>query len=287
VAVSEHLGNNGRAVRSRTLERSEGERPVYVQIAAEVRRRIDEGVYAAEEALPSQRQLSEEFGVTVMTLRQALERLRREQLLVTRPGLGTFVAPRRFSYSMGPLRSLAQEVAAQGLELVTRVVGLHEVVPDAAVASALDLDDGAPAYLLERLRSVDGEPVVFQQSHLPKGIGRALDADELASASLYELMATRLGVEVERARERVYPTILRGRQARLLRRRSGSPAVRSERLSLTGSARPVLFDQAFMPGDRLVITADRRRSDVSIRYELIPSPTDDGRRSDSPSRRRR
>jgi len=241
----------------------------YLRIHQELRRRIQEGDYAADASLPSQRRLSEEFGVTLMTLRQAVDVLKREGLLVTRHGLGTFVAPRRFSYSIGPLRSLAQEMAAQGLSIRTKVLCLKEVAPEPWLAAELALPRGGRAVLLERLRIIDDAPAVYQRSFLPAAVGGALHVGELERSSLYDLMTERLGIEVHHARERLCPTVLDAPLARLLERRKGEPALLSERLTLTATERPVLHDQAFMPGDRLIVTAERHRNDVSIRYELL------------------
>jgi GntR family transcriptional regulator len=241
----------------------------YLRIHEELRRRIQNGEYTADASLPSQRRLSEEFGVTLMTLRQAVDLLKREGLLVTKHGLGTFVAPRRFSYSIGPLRSLAQEMAAQGLAVRTKVLRLEEVAPEPWLAAELALPPNGRAVLLERLRIVDGVPAVYQRSFLPAPVGRAFVADELERSSLYDLMGERLGIEVHHARERLYPTVLDAQMARLLERAKGEPALLSERLTVTATERPVLHDQAFMPGDRLVVATERHRNDVSIRYELL------------------
>ncbi len=263
--------------------------PAYVRIQAELRRRIQDGHYTEGEPLPSQRQLSEEFGVTVMTLRQAIEILRRERLVVTRQGLGTFVTARRFSYAIGPLRGLTQEIEDQGGQLTTEVLRWREVIPVAAIASALGIGEREQTVCVERLRRVDGEPIVYQRSHLPLSVGRSLERSQLSSGSLYEVMAARLGFEVDHARERLSPAVLTGRIARLLECRAGSPGMLSERVSLTTSGRPVLHDKAFMSGERLVITADRRRSDVSIRYELVRAAGGDTGATGShrPKRRRR
>ena len=266
----QHAGTSGAADspprRSRTLEQAET--PVYLRIRAELHRRIEAAEYPPLAALPSQRQLSEEFGVTVMTLRQALELLKRDRLIATRPGLGTFVLPKRFTYPTGPLRSLTQEMAEQGLSVATSVLSMVRERADDATARALALMPGRTAIRIERLRAIDGVLSVFQRSMLPSDLWGAFDAPSLERASLYELLTDRLGLEVQRATERLYPTLLDARTARLLGRREGEAALLSERLTLATGDRPVLHDRAIIPGDRLVIAADRCRDDVTIRYEL-------------------
>lgn len=250
--------------RSRTLERG----PAYLRIHGELRTRILGGQYEREEPLPSQRALSAEFGVTVMTVRQAIELLKDEGLLLTRPGTGTFAVPRRFAYSIGPLRSLAQEMASQGLSMRTRVVTFERAAAPADVAAQLGCRPGEPVFFLERVRSIDGSVAVYQRSHLPLELGRAARRHDLSRRSLYEVFAEELGVAVTHASERMYPIVLHGPTAELLEQPPGSAAILSERLTRDLGDRPVLFDQAFIPGSRLVITAERQTNEMSIRYEL-------------------
>jgi GntR family transcriptional regulator len=255
------------AVRS---SRGLGEGPAYLRIRDELRARILGGAYPADAPLPSQQRLSKEFGVTLMTLRHAVRLLGQEGLLVTRHGTGTFPVPRRFAYSIGPLRSLAQEMADQGRALDTRVLHSAERGAPPAVAAALGLAAGAPVVLLERVRSVDGVPAVFQRSYLPPALGRRAVACDLNHRSLYEVLAVELGVVVARASERLAPIVLGPAEARLLEQAPGSAAMLSERTTFDHADHPVLADEAFMPGSLLHLAAERRTNDMSIRYELRP-----------------
>lgn len=264
--------------RSRQLEQTG---PAYLRIASELRQRIQQGTYAAAGPLPSQRQLSEEFSVTVMTLRQALETLKREDLLVTRKGLGTFVAPQRFSYSVGALRSLTQEMAMQGREVSTVVLRLEQVPAAPDVAAAFGVPVGTTVIALDRLRCIDGKPSIVQQSALPLAVWQALgDAeDSLAESSLYGMLALHAELRVHRATERLYPVTLDDATAALLGRAPGEPALLSERVSRTAAERTVLHDKAHIPGDRLVIAADRCADDLTMRYELLNATTSSPGRS--------
>src|SRR5438105_1215149 len=166
--------------------------PHYLRIYRDLRDKIGRGSIAPGERLPTQRDLAANFGVTVMTVRQALQLLEQEELVTMKHGLGTFVAPQRLRYAMGNLRSLAQEVAAQGLELRTRVLNRSLVEPHPRVAEQLRLEAGEPAYLIERLRFVGSEPLQFQRSHLQPWLAEAFDTVELADVSLYDYLTETL-----------------------------------------------------------------------------------------------
>ena len=94
--------------------------PRYHQIAQSLRERMTEGRLAPGARLDNQRRLAQEFGVTLMTLRQALEVLERDGLIARRHGLGTFVASRSVDYDILQLRTFAGDLSAQGEDVTTR-----------------------------------------------------------------------------------------------------------------------------------------------------------------------
>jgi GntR family transcriptional regulator len=254
---------------SRTVaDAVEARTPQYLKIYRELKRQIDAGELGPGAQLPPQRVLSQRFAVTLMTLRQALALLDREGLVESRQGRGTYVARPRVSYELRSLRSLAQELAAQGAPLATRVLELVPTAPSPRAAELLEVARREKVVTLERLRLVDGTPIVFQRSQLPLWIGRELDADALSRGSLYDFVEQRLGVRVVRAREVIHPVTLAASEARLLQVEESAPSILSERVTYTDGNRPIIYDEAFMPGDRIVIAAERYSSDLTVGYEL-------------------
>jgi GntR family transcriptional regulator len=242
--------------------------PHYLRIYRDVKRNIAEGAIAPGERLPTQRDLAASHGVTVMTVRQALQLLEQEELVVSRHGLGTFVAPRRIRYEIGNLRSLAQEVAAQGLDLQTTVLRRGLVEPHPRVAELLRVEAGEPVLAIERLRLVGRQPVVFQQSYLPAWLADALEGVDLGAISLYDHIQSKLKIELARAHERIHAIALAAPEALLLDELPGAAALLSERTTYATSGDPIMFDRAFMPGDRVSVATERLVSDISVGYEL-------------------
>ena len=95
--------------------------PKYLRIHGLLRDRITSGQWPPGIPLPAQRDLAGEFGVSIMTLRQALQLLADDGLIDTRHGRGTFVAS-RYAYHLGHLRSFAADLAGQGAEISTRLL---------------------------------------------------------------------------------------------------------------------------------------------------------------------
>lgn len=246
--------------------------PKYVAIARALTLAITDGELTAGETLPSQKELAESFGVTVMTVRQAIQLLTEEELLTTAQGKGTYVRSRQFRLPLGRLASLAAQVRATGRQLSTEVLGFApiEISPLEQQRMALPLPE---AVELVRLRFVDGEPFILQTSLLPPALASSIDADALVERSLYDLLEEKHGIRVKRANETVQATSLDGESARWLHRRTGEPALLSSRLTFSSDNVPVVDDRALTAGDAVVVSAERHANDGGLSLLLSSDAT--------------
>jgi GntR family transcriptional regulator len=228
--------------------------PRYHQIAQSLRERIAHGQPASGERLDNQRGLAREYGVTLMTLRHALELLERDGLITRRHGLGTFVASPIVDYDILHLRTFAGDLSAQGERVATRFLRSRFVLPDRWVARELGVGARARVFALERLRLVDSRPTSFQISYLPAAIGEEVAKADLAVTPLRQALSFKLGLEITSARETVSAVLLDANAARELGCRPGIPAFRSDRVSVGSDGAPLVYDRVFIPGDRFRIT---------------------------------
>jgi GntR family transcriptional regulator len=230
--------------------------PRYHRIAESLRDRIHAGRLAPGTRLDNQRALARSFGVTLMTLRQALEVLERENLIAQRHGLGTFVAAPSIDYDILQLRRFAGDLLAQGEDVSTRLLGTRFAIADRHAARALGLGGRARVLVIERLRLVDGHPIGLQRSFVAARLGEELLKSDLERTPLRQALEFKLGITIERARETVSAVRLGRREARDLGCGAGVPAFASERISFDAGGRPAVFDRVFIPGDRFRITRE-------------------------------
>src|SRR5438876_12103245 len=148
--------------------------PRYHRIAEALRERIGSGQLAAGVRLDNERKLARSFGVTLTTLRQALEVLERDHLITRRHGLGTFVAAPSIDYDILQLRRFAGDLSAKGEHVATRLLGTRFATADRRVAVALRLAGRPRVFVLDRLRLVDEHPMSLQRSFLPSPLGDAV-----------------------------------------------------------------------------------------------------------------
>ena len=240
-----------------------GRPPRYHQIAQSLRERIGSGQLAPGVRLDNQRRLAQEFGVTLMTLRHALEVLERDGLIARRHGLGTFVSTRSVEYDILQLRTFAGDLSAQGEDVATRFLRSQFESADRGVARALGVPPGARVLALERLRLVAGRPTSFQASYLAPGLGEEAAKADLRVTPLRQVLAFKLGIEIASARETVSAVPLEVRAARELGCPAGMASFRSDRVSVAADGTAVVYDRVFIPGDRFRITRDLRYDQVN------------------------
>ena len=238
--------------------------PKYLRIRGNLRERITSGQWPPGSPLPSQRELAGEFGVSIMTLRQALQLLTDEGLIETRHGSGTF-ATARYAYDLGHLHSFASDLIAQGAEITTKLLAAEEVTPPADVAARL----GTPGEVLRlrRLRLSGGRPLIVQTSYLPAALARVVQPESLGRLGLYTLLADH-GLTIARADENISSTTLGPHDARDLARPRSSPALVSHRISFTAAGVPLVDDHALLPADSVVFTVNRTAERLEVHYAL-------------------
>lgn len=239
------------------MGRSSGRFPLYLVIADALRQRIGAGGLKDGDKLPSQRELAKEFGTTLMTVRQALELLEDEDLVVTEHGRGMFAnAPRigefdaerivGFDAELGEARGRLKTAIAEG---VARMA-----FPEAA--EALGYGRGQRPAAVRRLRSLDGEPIVLQTSYLAPRLSGILDSFD-PGESLYDQILAFGGIPVAMTRETVSSLPLDAEAAAILGRAEGEPALLSARVSRSGDGEALLYDEAIIAGGSFFICAER------------------------------
>ncbi|MBM2623034.1 GntR family transcriptional regulator [Actinoplanes sp. LDG1-06] len=237
--------------------------PKYQVIAADLSAKIRGGELAPGSALPPQKELSGLYGVTLATLRQALQQLEADGLLSQQPGRGTFVAEPRAAYRLDSLRGFAEDLRAQGHTVATQILGQAVGTPPAWAAA--HLGERPPAVRLERLRLLAGRPAVHQVSWIR---GAALAEADLSATSLYQALADS-GVAVHRASEAVRPGALDQAAATLLRQPTGTPAFLSERITYGLDDRALVADRATILGTAMEIRTERAVTGLSISWAQL------------------
>jgi GntR family transcriptional regulator len=224
--------------------------PLHHQVFRDLKAALDGNEWAPGDRMPSERELAERYGCSVITVRHALGELVREGRIERTRGRGTFVLQPRIDRNIAGSMSFAEEMQRRGLDSATRVVTARIEAAGAAVASTLGLAADAPVVYLERVRLGGGEPLILEQARLPSERFPGLLAFDLEHRSLYDILDERYGTRIVRAREMVEPVVLHRREASLLEVPTRSLALQIDGVAHAADGSPVEVARSFVRGDR-------------------------------------
>ena len=233
----------------------QGRAPLYQQLQRAVRDAIGDNRLQADEALPPERDLAEDFGVSRITIRKALDALVAEGLLIRRQGAGTFVAA-RVEKSFSKLSSFSEDMISRGRkpESVWLSRSSGAVTPEESLT--LGLSPGALVYRFNRIRYADGAPMALEYSTVA---GTCLPSENAVEESLYEAL-DKYSNRPARALQRLRAVLFTGEKAKLVGVADGSPGLLIERRGYLKDGRPVEFTQSYYRGDAYDFVAELNTS---------------------------
>jgi GntR family transcriptional regulator len=227
-----------------------GSAPLHSQIHDLLRNSIVSRRLASDQAVPSERELSEELKVSRMTVRQAMNSLRKEGLIYKKRGKGTFVSPLKLDIHTRDLKGFSDEMLRRGMKPTSRVLGMERVIADGEAAKRLKLAEGAEVFSLKRLRLVDEIPMAVETVCLPTDLFPGLNKHNFAKRSLYQTLETKYGVRFFSAAEDVEATISDASVSELLKVANRSPLLIVYRTVFTEDNRPVEYTKSIYRADR-------------------------------------
>jgi GntR family transcriptional regulator len=221
----------------------------YQRVQEQLTDEIERGHRRAGTRLPPERALATHFGVSRVTLRRALDELARLGV-VARWGSGWIVVSQSIGEPANALMSFSEMAAARGLTAGGHV--LHRQTRPATIdeAEALNAAPGAVLLELERLRSMDGVPMLIERSRIPLSLAPGLDRLDLEARSLYDILEERYGLRAASARYTVEAISADERRARLLALEPGRPLLRCHQQTEDDAGHRIELCELVYRGDR-------------------------------------
>lgn len=213
---------------------ADGPVPKHEQLRALLEQRCTDGLEPGA-ALPSERQLCEEYGVSRITVREALRQLVAEGTLVRIRGKGTFVADRP-ARSQLHLASFHEDMRRLGRAPSTVVLQTELRVPPPSTTAALQIRAADKAFHIKRLRLADGVPISIDDAWYPQTVAPAMDRHDLTK-SIYDLLRTEYGYAIDHAEQSIGAISADGELARLLGVPAGAPILAFDRTAFAGGTR--------------------------------------------------
>ncbi len=209
-------------------------------------------------AIPSERQLSADLGVSRLTVRAALDALAREGHLVRRRGSGTYVQHPKIAQEL-TMTSFSEDMRRRGMVPGSRTVSLARELAGARLGRALQVSPAEKILVIKRLRLADGEPMAIETLHLPEQLVPGLEPEDIDRGSFYELLGGRYGIRIAEGTQAIEPTVTDEEESEALGVPLHSPAFLFERTSRDADGRTFEFVQSVYRGDRYRIVTELSR----------------------------
>ena len=230
---------------------SKSRRVLYRHVQDRLRSAIDSGAYRPEDAIPPERELAAELGVSRITLRKAVEGLVNEGLLLRRQGAGTFVTG-RVEKQFAKLTSFSEDMAARGRSVRSEWLRRSEGVVTSDESLALGLSPGAQVYRFHRIRYADDLGMALEYTTIPLF---GLPDIAAVETSLYAALDA-AGHRPVRALQRLRAALFDQSKAKLIGVEAGAAGLFIDRRGFLKDGRPIEMTQSWYRGDAYDFVAE-------------------------------
>lgn len=246
-------------------------KPLYVQIQEYIAEKILSGELPPETRISSERELSQELGVSRMTVRRSLTELVNEGLLERRHGAGTFVAKPKVTYTAVELMDYAQALRSRGLSIARQLLEFSEVPASRRLAERLTVEIGHPLYHVVLLHLANRVPVVLERTFLSCERCPDLHEYDLEKTSINDILSAGLKMQLTCNDQEIEAVVASDITAKQLRVEEGFPLLMVSRtVRRLDDGLPVQYSQDLLRSDYA-----RIKSTPMLGVELLKDKYDD------------
>lgn len=249
--------------------------PYYIQLMAILKGLVVEKKWESGDQIPGEEELCEIYQISRTVVRQALQELEREGIVVRRKGKGTFIAePKIVEGLVNKLTGFYSDMVELGLNPQTKILH-HRVIPaDEKVAEFLEIPVGSPVVDIYRLRLIGDEPIQLVTTYIPLHLCPLLADVDLTNRSLYDFLEREGGIFISRGRRFIEAVSASTEEAHYLQIGKGDPLIMLKSISFMEDGTPVEYYHAFHRGDRsrFVVELVRSREPGGNIENIIDNP---------------
>lgn len=212
--------------------------PLYYKLYVDLKESLNSGKYQKGDKLPTEKELCQQYSISRLTVRRAMDELRREGFIERLKGKGTFVTGSKREEQLAILTGFTDEARKRGSETRSVVLENRLVRVPADAVELFDIPADAMVVLLKRVRFLEGEPYAIEEAYLNVGADiRLLNITQrdMEKESLYGILRKEYGINISYAEEEMELTRLKKEEARFLRQELDDCAIMRKRFTYTKS----------------------------------------------------
>jgi GntR family transcriptional regulator len=162
--------------------------PLWEQLDAILRGKIESGIWKTGDMIDSENELSKEYNVSRMTVRNVILRLVQEGLLYRVPGKGTFVTEPKIDTKPLAYMGIREQLETEGVQLTTKVIENKVIMPSEKISKKLGIDNIHAVYFIERVRYIDKKPLSIHRTYLKQLVNPLIDEERMARDQLCNIL---------------------------------------------------------------------------------------------------
>lgn len=232
--------------------------PLYYQLAEHLRAQIESGELKPGDQVAPEREMSEQAGISRMTVRQAIAYLVQQGVLLAQVGRGTFVAEPKLSFDAAHVLGFSERLMLHGMQIRSQVLEQTVLIAPPSVAARLQLKSHAKVIKVVRLRLHQALPLALETVYLPVALCPNLEKQDLQKQSLYKVLETKYRLRFEGVEQSVEAVIANDYEAELFGVQTCTPLILLEGVTYTVPNRATEFFKAVFRGDRFKMDISNR-----------------------------
>ncbi len=229
--------------------------PLYFQISEAMSDGIKKKHLPANTRIPPEDQLAQVFGVSKMTMRQALGKLVEDGILIRKKGSGTFISEKKIEREATQLVGFYEDITKKGLTPSSRVIERKLIRNDAKLMDKLNLEKGEEVTKIIRVRLADEIPLAVNYAFIPEKYCPGLLEEDLSEGSLSALVEEKYHLSVAYAVQNLHAAKANRYEASLLQMPVGDPVLAMERTMYNAEKWPLCHFENFFRGDKYAFTS--------------------------------
>ncbi len=233
--------------------------PIYYQIIEDLKNRIEQQEFNPGDMIPSERELSEGYNVSRMTVRQAITNMVNDGHLYRERGKGTFVSERKIEQPLQGMTGFTEDMKQRGMTASSKLLVFKTIPIPQDIATKLQLDMDQQVYEIKRIRYADHKPMAVETTYIHTALIPDLSED-LVQGSLYDYIENTLKLEIEKASQMIEATIADQHLSNLLEIPPSSAILHMERQSFLKDGRAFEVVKSAYRADRYKFISDIYRT---------------------------
>lgn len=225
--------------------------PIYYQLEEIIKDLIEKGELKPGDSLPAEREYAEQFQISRMTVRQALNELVNDGYLYRVKGKGTFVAERKpkIEQALQGLTSFTEDMKARGMKPGSQLLQFEIIQATSLIANQLGIQEYGPVYEMKRIRLADNEPMALETNYISTNFIKGL-TEKIVNQSLYSYIEKQLNLKIDYASQVIESSIANELEAEYLNILPGAPIMLIQRNTFLKDGTPVEFVKSTYRADR-------------------------------------